>query len=74
MTTEQLISDAMSLPLDERVSLAQALWESIDAELVDADEPSIITEALRRSEDLSAGNVRGETQEEVMEALRQALE
>ena len=74
MTTEQLISDAMSLPLDERVSLAQALWESIDAELVDADERSAITEAVRRSEDLSSGSVRGETHEEVMEAVRQALE
>jgi len=74
MTTDQLISDAMSLPLDERVSLAQALWESIDAELVDADERSAITEALKRSEDLSSGNVRGETHEEVMEAMRQALE
>ena len=74
MTTEQLFSDAMSLPLDERVSLAQALWESIDAELVDADERSAITEAVRRSEDLSSGSVRGETHEEVMEAVRQALE
>jgi putative addiction module component (TIGR02574 family) len=64
----------MSLPLDERVSLAQALWESIDAELVDADERSAITEALRRSGDLSSGKVRGETHEEVMEAVRQALE
>jgi putative addiction module component (TIGR02574 family) len=74
MTTEQLISDAVSLPLDERVSLAQALWESIDAELVDADERPAITEALSRSEDLSSGYVRGETHEEVMEAVRQALE
>jgi len=74
MTADQLISDAMSLPLDERVSLAQALWESIDAELVDADERSAITEALRRSEDLSSGKVRGETHEEVMVAVRQALE
>ena len=50
MTTEQLISDAMSLPLDERVSLAQALWESINPELVDADERSAVAEALKRSE------------------------
>ncbi len=74
MTTEQLISDAMSLPLAERVSIAQALWESIDAELIDADERSTIAEAVTRSEDLSSGKVRGETHEEVMEAVRQALE
>jgi hypothetical protein len=33
MSTEQLIADAMALPLSDRVSLAQALWESIDAGL-----------------------------------------
>jgi len=74
MTTEQLISDAMALPLDERVSLAQALWESIDAELPDTDERSAVAEALKRSEELSLGNVAGETHEEVMEAIRRALE
>ena len=73
MTTEELIADAVSLPLAERVSLAQALWESIDSELVDADERSAVAEALKRSEDLSSGNFRGETHEEVMEAVRQAL-
>jgi putative addiction module component (TIGR02574 family) len=73
MTTEEIISDAMALPLAQRVSLAQALWESIDAELLDADERSAVTEALTRSEDLLSGKVRGETHEEVMEAVRQAL-
>lgn len=33
MSTDQLIADAMALPLSERVSLVQALWESIDAGL-----------------------------------------
>jgi len=74
MTTEQLISDAMSLPLDQRVSLAQALWESIDAELLDADEQSAVSEAVTRSQELSSGKVVGQTHEEVMEAVRRALE
>jgi putative addiction module component (TIGR02574 family) len=74
MSTKQIIAEAMALPLAERVSVAQMLWESIDAELVDADERSAVAEALKRSEDLSSGNVRGETHEEVMEAVRQALE
>jgi hypothetical protein len=30
MSTEQLKEEAMALPLAERVSLAQALWESIN--------------------------------------------
>jgi putative addiction module component (TIGR02574 family) len=74
MSTEQIIADAMSLPLAERVSLAQSLWESIDAELPDTDERSAVAEALSRSEDLLSGKVAGETHEEVMEAVRQALE
>jgi len=73
MTTEQLISDAMALPLAERVSLAQALWESIDAGLQQADENAAIAESVRRDEELSSGKVRGRTHEEVMQAARRAL-
>jgi|GEM_PF-3865808 len=29
MSTEQLIAEAMALPLAERVSLAQALWRAL---------------------------------------------
>ena len=74
MTAEQLIADAMALPLAERVSLAQALWESIDAGLQHADEDATIAEAVRRDEELSSGKVRGRTHEEVMQAARRALE
>lgn len=74
MSTEQITAEAMALPLAERVSLAQTLWESIDAELRDADERAAIAESLTRSEDLLLGRVAGETHEEVMEAVRRALE
>ena len=74
MSTEKITADAMALPLAERVALAQTLWESIDGELPDADEQSAMAEAIKRSEELSSGRVRGETHEEVMEAVRQALE
>ena len=36
MSTQQLTSEAMALPISERVSLAQALWQSIDAGLAAA--------------------------------------
>ncbi|HEY6230047.1 MAG TPA: addiction module protein [Pyrinomonadaceae bacterium] len=74
MSTEQLIADAMALPLSERVSLAQALWESIDAGLPEASEREVIAEAIRRDQELSSGLVTGRTHEEVMEAARRALE
>ena len=38
MTTEEIIADAMALPFAQRVSLAQALWESIDTGLPESDE------------------------------------
>ncbi|HSQ23607.1 MAG TPA: addiction module protein [Pyrinomonadaceae bacterium] len=65
MTTEQLIADAMALPLAERVSLAQALWDSIDAGLTDTDESAAVKEAILRDEELSSGKVTGRTHEEV---------
>ena len=73
MASEQLFEDAMALPLDARVSLAKALWESIDAGLPESDEGVAIREAIQRDEELSSGKVRGLTHAEVMEAARRAL-
>jgi putative addiction module component (TIGR02574 family) len=73
MATKELIADVMALPLAERVSLAQALWESIDGGLPDSDQDDAIREAIRRDEDLSSGKVTGLTHAEVMEAARRAL-
>ncbi len=74
MTTEQLMADAMALPLADRVSLAQALWESIDAGLPDTDATAAVNEAIQRDEELSSGKVAGRTHEEVMRAVRRTLE
>ena len=54
MTAEQLIADVMALPLAERVSVAQALWKSIDAGLPDTDERAAVAEAIQREEELSS--------------------
>jgi putative addiction module component (TIGR02574 family) len=74
MSTQQLLEDALALPLAERVSLAQALWESIDAGLPQFDAHSAVTEAIQRDEELSSGKVTGRTHEEVMQGARRALE
>ena len=63
----------MALPLAERVSLAQALWESIDSALPDMDEHAAVNEAVLRDEELASGKATGRTHEEVMEAARRAL-
>ena len=73
MSTQQLTSEAMALPLSERVMLAQALWQSIDTGLADADEREAVREAIRRDQELSAGAVAGRTHEEVMQAGRRAI-
>jgi len=74
MSTEQLKAEAMALPLKERVSLAQALWESINAGLAEEDEANAIGEALRRNDELSSGAVTARSHEEVMDSARRALE
>lgn len=74
MSSDQLTAEAMALPLSERVSLAQALWESINAGLQDTDQRSAIAEAIRRDNELSSGEVAGRKHEDVMQAARRALE
>ncbi len=73
MSTEQLTTEAMALPLSERVALAQTLWQSINSGLVDADERAALREALRRDGEFSAGAVAVRTHEEVMQAARRAI-
>ena len=72
MSTEQITSEAMALPLAERVSLAQALWESINAGLPVMDEGAAVAEAVRRDQELSSGTVSGRSHDEVMKAARRA--
>ena len=62
----------MALPLAERVSLAQALWESINSDLPDGDGRAAVDEAIRRDEELSSGKVTGRSHDEVMKAARRA--
>ena len=73
MSAQQLITAAIALPLAERVSLAQALWQSIDVGLADADEHEAAREAARRDAELSAGVVAARTHDEVMQAARRAI-
>jgi putative addiction module component (TIGR02574 family) len=72
MSTEQITSEAMALPLAERVSLAQALWESINSGLPETDERAAVDEAVRRDQELSSGSVTGRSHEEMMKAARRA--
>jgi putative addiction module component (TIGR02574 family) len=73
MFADQILTEAMALPLSERVTLAQTLWQSIDAGLSDTEEREAVQEAIRRDQELSSGAVVGRTHEEVMQAARRAI-
>jgi putative addiction module component (TIGR02574 family) len=74
MSTQELTAEAMALPISERVSLAQALWQSIDEGLEEAKDHEALAEAIRRDEELSSGVVQGRTHEEVTRTARLAVE
>ncbi len=63
----------MSLPLSDRVTLAQALWQSIEAGLPDAKEQTALRDAVRRDEELSSGAVTGRSHGAVVQAARRAI-
>lgn len=73
MSTDQITTAALALPLEERVQLAQALWVSIDEGLVATNEADAVRESIRRAEELDRGVVRGTTHEEAMRDLRRSL-
>jgi putative addiction module component (TIGR02574 family) len=73
MSAQQLTSEAIALPLAERVSLAQALWQSIGDGKAESDEATAIREAIRRDGEISSGEVAVRSHEEVMRDARRGL-
>lgn len=65
MPEHSLTDEALALPLLERISLAQALWQSIDAGLPDTDGRAAIQDAIRRDTELSSGSVTGTPHDDV---------
>jgi hypothetical protein len=63
MSNQELTQKVLSLPLTDRVELAQALWESIDegvaADLADlrGEERDAVELARKRDRELAAGRV-----------------
>lgn len=73
MSTQQLTNEVLALPLSERVPLAQALWQSIEAGLADSDVRDAVREAVRRDQKLSSGEAEGRSHDQVMEAAKRAI-
>jgi putative addiction module component (TIGR02574 family) len=74
MSREQILKEAMALPLEDRVDVAQALWGSI-AETDNSAESEAATVSVAKDRDkaLRDGVVAGPTHEEVMTRARRAL-
>ena len=66
---DALISQAMALPTEERIELAQRLWDSVEAKLDD----ELFEEIQRREAELDSGNVRTYSHEEVMRSVDDVL-
>ena len=73
MSTQQLITEALALPLAQRIELAQTLWESIDCGLPEVAPDAAILDAGRGDAELTSGTIVGRTHAEVMAAARQSL-
>jgi putative addiction module component (TIGR02574 family) len=73
---EEIMADAMKLPLRERVRLAQQLVSTLDdaEEATGADIAALwVDEAERRLEELRSGAVEGVSAEEAFRKAREAL-
>jgi putative addiction module component (TIGR02574 family) len=65
-------SAAMELPIEERLQLAQAIWDSIEESGVVPD-PAVLAEAKRRDDEMSSGKDPGRSHDDVMNAIRKAI-
>ncbi|HPM82330.1 MAG TPA: addiction module protein [Candidatus Anammoximicrobium sp.] len=75
MSSDEVLQAAMTLPLADRVTLAEALWASIDEGLPSSDreDRDALQQALRRNAELSSGQAIGRSHEQVMDAARRVL-
>ncbi len=69
----KILKDALSLPDDDRQRLAEALFDSIPAEIAAELEKFWNAEALRRAEEFERGEVQAIDGERAVEALRSKL-
>jgi putative addiction module component (TIGR02574 family) len=68
-----LEAEALKLTADERIKLAQTLWDSFAEAPPDVDERQAVADAKRRDRELDSGAVRPRSHEQVMRAARRAL-
>jgi putative addiction module component (TIGR02574 family) len=75
MTTEVLKQQVLALPMQDRVEIVEAVWQTIEDRhpCDDLTESEIVAEALRRDAAMDADPSVKRTYEEVREAMRRPL-
>ncbi|MBU1752407.1 addiction module protein [bacterium] len=72
--TMQLMEKVLALPMDERVILAQHVWDSVEHFIIDPEiEKSWMDEAERRWHEIEQGRVQCIPAKEVMKKARASL-
>lgn len=75
--TQSILDGLLKLPQDQRLAVAQALWESLDDSAIQPDvedEEAFLEELMRRDAEMEAGVVSPLTHEELMASVRRDLE
>lgn len=73
MSVDQIVAEALRLPVEQRVQVAASLWESIEdpfAPPLQMDEETAIALAIERDRQMEAGEVTPILHDEMMRRLR----
>jgi hypothetical protein len=73
LTLEQLTAEAMQLPLESRVLLADRLVESLDSAELDDIQRLWTAEAIRRRDEVRSGRVQSVPGEQVLDEVRRLV-
>jgi hypothetical protein len=73
LTLEQLTAEAMQLPLESTVLLADRLVESLDSAELDDIQRLWAAEAIRRRDEVRSGRVQAVPGEQVLDEVRRLV-
>jgi putative addiction module component (TIGR02574 family) len=69
---DSLTTQMLALPLDDRLELAQRLWQSLEGQLSEDEE--LFAEIERREADVASGAVKPIPYDEAMREVRESLQ